>query len=206
LRIIDALNGRILIVTASVLIILGVYFYVTSNNYSSRFSDIQPTSSSPCAIDFISQVNCSPNQGQQNAQINGLINKGIALEQLGHLQDAIKYYDKALRLDPTDPDLLVRKGDALALVKNYSGAIIYYEITLARYPNSRGSTGLLWGIGHDLYQLGKYEEAIRYYDKALAREPNNVQIRHDKMLTVTALEKSRNKSYLAYVNRSAANN
>lgn len=206
MRIIDALNGRILIVTASVLIILGVYFYVTSNNYSSRFSDIQPTSSSPCAIDFISQVNCSPIPEQQNTQINGFINKGIALEQLGHLQDAIKYYDKALRLDPTNPDLLVRKGDALALVKNYSGAIIYYEKTLARYPNSRGSMGLLWGIGHDLYQLGKYTEAIRYYNKALAREPNNVQVRYEKILAIAALEKSGNKSYLANVNRSAANN
>src|SRR5436309_10769607 len=147
MRMSDALSRRILIVTASILIILGVYFYVTSNNYSPRFSDIQPTSSSPCALDFISQVNCSPDQSQQNVQINELLNKGIALEQLGHLQDAIKYYDKALRLDPANPDLIVKKGDALNRAKNYTGAILYYEIALAGHPNSTVSTGLLQGIG-----------------------------------------------------------
>jgi len=190
----DALNRRILIVTASVLIILGVYFYVTSGNYSPRFSDIQPTSSSPCALDFISQVNCSPDQGQQNVQVNEFLNKGIALERLGHLQDAIKYYDKALRLDPTNADLIVRDGDALTRAKNYSGAIFYYEVALAGHPNSTGSTGLLQGIGDNLYHLGKYTDAIGYFDKALAREPNNMQIQQDKMLALKALGKSANKN------------
>jgi tetratricopeptide (TPR) repeat protein len=190
----DALNRRILIITASVLIILGVYFYVTSSNYSPRFSDIQPTSSSPCALDFISQVNCSPDQGQQNVQVNEFLNKGIALERLGHLQDAIKYYDKALRLDPTNADLIVRNGDALTRAKNYSGAIFYYEVALAGHPNSTGSTGLLQGIGDNLYHLGKYTDAIRYFDKALAREPNNMQIQQGKMLALKALGKSANKN------------
>jgi tetratricopeptide (TPR) repeat protein len=150
LRISDVLNRRTVIVTISVLVILGFYFYVTSSNYSPRFSDIQPTSNSPCALDFLSQVNCSPDQEQQNVQVIGLINKGIALEQLGHLQDAIKYYDKALRLDPTNPDLIVKNGDILTRAKNYTGAITYYEIALAKYPNSNGSTGLLQGIGDNL--------------------------------------------------------
>jgi tetratricopeptide (TPR) repeat protein len=123
-------------------------------------------------------------------QLNGLLNKGIALERLGHLQDAIRYYDKALRLDPTNPDLIVNEGDALTRAKNYTGAIFYYEMALAVYPNSTGSTGLLQGIGDNLYQLGKYTEAIRYYDKALAREPNNLQIQKDKALALVALDKS----------------
>lgn len=190
MRISDALNKRALIVAASILFVLGVYSYVTSNNYSPRFSDIQPTSSSPCALDFISQVNCSSEKAQQNVQANELLNKGVAFEQLGHLQDAIKYYDKALRLDPANPNLIVMKGDALTRTKNYSGAIIYYQIALANYPSSRGSTGLLQGIGDNLYRLGNYPEAIRYYDKALAREPNNAQIQQNKKLALTALDKS----------------
>jgi tetratricopeptide (TPR) repeat protein len=109
----NAFNKRAVIITTSALAIFGFYFYITSGSYSPRFSDIQPTSNSPCALDFISQVNCSPDHGQQNMQVNGLLNNGIALERLGHLQDAIKYYDKALRLDPTNPDLIVNKGDSL---------------------------------------------------------------------------------------------
>lgn len=129
-------------------------------------------------------------------QVNGILNKGIALERLGLLRDAIKYYDKALQLDPTNPDLIVNKGDALTRAKNYTGAISYYEMALARYPNSNGSTGLLQGIGGNLYRLGKYTEAIRYYDKALAQEPNNVQIQLDKMLALTELDKSANNRTL----------
>lgn len=124
-------------------------------------------------------------------QVNGLLNKGIALERFGHLQDAIRYYDKALRLDPTNPDLIVNKGDALARAKNHTGAIFYYEMALAGYPNRTGSTGLLQAIGDNLYQLGKYTEAIRYFDKALAREPNNPQIQQDKTLALVALDKER---------------
>jgi tetratricopeptide (TPR) repeat protein len=127
-------------------------------------------------------------------QVNEFLNKGIALERLGHLQDAIKYYDKALRLDPTNADLIVRNGDALTRAKNYSGAIFYYEVALARHPNNTGSTGLLQGIGDNLYGLGKYTDAIRYFDNALAREPNNMQIQQDKMLALKALGKSANKN------------
>jgi tetratricopeptide (TPR) repeat protein len=93
-------------------------------------------------------------------------------------------------LDPANPDLIVRNGDILTRVKNYTGAIFYYEMALAGYPNSTGSTGLLQGIGDNLYQMGKYTEAVRYYDKALAREPNNVQIQQDKKLALRTLDKS----------------
>jgi tetratricopeptide (TPR) repeat protein len=88
----------------------------------------------------------------------------------------------------------VRNGDALTRAKNYSGAIFYYEVALAGHPNSTGSTGLLQGIGDNLYHLGKYTDAIGYFDKALAREPNNMQIQQDKMLALKALGKSANKN------------
>jgi len=67
----------------------------------------------------------------------------------------------------------VMKGDALSHIRNYTGAIEYYDKALAIQPNSRGSKGLMQGIGDDLYHLGKYNEAIRSYDKVLAIQPNN---------------------------------
>ena len=187
LRILSAFNSRIVIVSILGLIILGFYFYITSNNYSPKFSDIQPPSSSSCAVDFISQVNCLSNhtsgpkkiiaaetkQAQQQEQVNDAVRNGTALEQSGNIKEAIKYYDKALAIQPNNTDLLVAKGDALSKLRNYTGAIKYYSKVLAAYPNSRGSTGLIEGIGNDQYDLGKYKEAIRSYDIALARQPNN---------------------------------
>jgi tetratricopeptide (TPR) repeat protein len=188
LRILSALDSRIVIVSILGLIILGFYFYITSNNSPPRFSDIQPPSSSPCALDFISQVNCLSNhtlgqekssigeetkQAQQQEQVNDAARNATALEQSGNIKEAIKYYDKALAIQPNNTDFLVAKGDALSKLRNYTEAIKYYSKVLAAYPNSRGSTGLIEGIGNDLYDLGKYKEAIRSYDIALARQPNN---------------------------------
>ncbi len=190
MRILAALNSRIVIVSVSGLIILIFYSYITLNNYPPRFSDIHPPPSSHCALDFISQVNCLSNhslgsneigigkesrqaQQQQQAQANYAVKNGTALERSGNLKEAIKYYDKALQLEPNDPDLIVMKGDALFHIRNYTGAIKYYDKALAIQPNSRGSTGIKEAIGDALYLLGKYNEAIRSYDKALAIQPNN---------------------------------
>jgi tetratricopeptide (TPR) repeat protein len=189
LRIFAALNNRIVIVSALGVIILGFYFYITSNNYPPRFSDIEPPSNSPCALDF-SQVNClsnhtlgsniEPTQAQQRENANYAAKNGTELARSGNLEEAITHYDKALLLEPTNSDLLVAKGDALSELKNYTGAIKYYDKVLAAYPNSRGSTGLLESIGNDLYDLGKYKEAIRMYDNALARQPNNLDLMINK--------------------------
>jgi tetratricopeptide (TPR) repeat protein len=191
LRILSAINSRIVIVSILGLIILGFYFYITSNNYSPRFSNIQPPSGSPCALDFISQVNCLSNhtlgpdkisigaenkQAQQLEQANYAFRNATALEQSGNIKEAIKYYDRALAIQPNNTDLLVAKGDALSKLRNYTGAIKYYNKVFAAYPNSRGSTGLIESIGNDQYDLGKYKEAIRSYDTALARQPNNTDL------------------------------
>jgi tetratricopeptide (TPR) repeat protein len=112
-------------------------------------------------------------QAQQQIQAIYAVRNGTALERSGNLEEAIKYYDKALLLEPNDPDLLVMKGDALSHIRNYTGAIKYYDKALAIQPHSEGSTGIMEGIGDDLYHLGKYKEAITSYDKALAVQPNN---------------------------------
>jgi tetratricopeptide (TPR) repeat protein len=185
-----ALNSKIVIVITLGLVILGLgfYSYITSNNHPPRFSDIHPPSSSPCGLDFVNQVNCLSNhslgskqiskgiessQAQQQESVDYALKTGFALQQLGHLQEAIKYYDKALLLEPNNADLLVAKADTLTLLTNYTGAIVYYVKALALYPKSTGSTDVRRNIGNDLYNLGKYGDAIKYYDSALAVRPND---------------------------------
>jgi tetratricopeptide (TPR) repeat protein len=186
-----ALNSRIVIVSVLGVGILGlgIYSYITSNNHLPRFSDIHPPSDSTCPLDFISQVNCFSNhtigpekhtkssaggtQVKQLEQANYAAKTGAQLELAGNLQGALKYYDKGLLLEPTNPDLLVGKADTLTLLTNYSGAITYYVKALALYPNSTGSTDVKRNIGNDLYKLGKYWDAIKYYDSALATRPND---------------------------------
>jgi tetratricopeptide (TPR) repeat protein len=174
-------------VIVSILGLIILLIFLKSNNYPPKFFDIQPPSSSPCALDFINQVNCLSKQDigskktsiavesmqEQQKLANYAVKNGTALERSGNLKEAIKYYDKALLLEPINSDLLVTKGDALSEIRNYTGAIEYYDKALVLQPNSTGNTGIIESIGNNLYRLGKYNEAIRAYDKVLAIQPNN---------------------------------
>jgi superkiller protein 3 len=45
--------------------------------------------------------------------LDALVNKGLALSNLGKYDEAIQYYDKALEIDPNNTLVLNSKGDAL---------------------------------------------------------------------------------------------
>ena len=61
-------------------------------------------------------------------------NKGDALRKQGKYDEAIKYYDKALAIDPYHKPSLNSKGIALAKQGKYDEAISYYEKALAIDP------------------------------------------------------------------------
>ncbi|MFZ0513199.1 MAG: tetratricopeptide repeat protein [Candidatus Nitrosopolaris sp.] len=56
-----------------------------------------------------------------------LYNKGLALYKLENYTGAIKYYDKALAINPKDVSALSDKGSALDSLGNHTGAIEYYH-------------------------------------------------------------------------------
>ena len=58
-----------------------------------------------------------------SAEVNVLIEKGVALDNLGNYTGAIQYYDKALAIDPKDVNALDNKGVSLGSLRNYTGAI-----------------------------------------------------------------------------------
>jgi tetratricopeptide (TPR) repeat protein len=69
------------------------------------------------------------------------------------------------------------KGQALYYLGNYTGAIAYFDRTLAIDPKliaALGNTGLA------LDALGNYTGALLYYDKVLALDPTDVHALTDK--------------------------
>ena len=60
-----------------------------------------------------------------------LYNKGLALLNLDNYTGAIKYYDKALAINPKDVSALTDKGLALDNLGNHTGAIKYYNKVFA---------------------------------------------------------------------------
>jgi tetratricopeptide (TPR) repeat protein len=67
---------------------------------------------------------------------------------------------------------------------NHTGAILYYEKTIAIEPNY---VSALTGKGDALEDLRNYTGAILYYDKALAIDPQNVYALNNKGLALDNL-------------------
>jgi tetratricopeptide (TPR) repeat protein len=78
---------------------------------------------------------------------------------------------------PKDVGALNKKGNALYLSGDYTGAIQYYDKVLAIDPKN---VAALTNKGVALDNLGDPTQAIQYYDKVLAIDPKNVAALNDK--------------------------
>jgi tetratricopeptide (TPR) repeat protein/streptogramin lyase len=106
-----------------------------------------------------------------------LIGKGVALDNQGKYQEAIEWYDKALRIDPNNVSALYGKGLALYNLGKSQEALEWYDKALRIDPNylyALNNKGLI------LNSLHKSQEAIEYLDKALRLHPNDVDALNNK--------------------------
>ena len=64
-------------------------------------------------------------------EVDILNNQGLIMANSGNFTEVIKYYDKALAIDPNNTDTLINKGNALGSIGNFTEAIKYYDKALA---------------------------------------------------------------------------
>ena len=122
---------------------------------------------------------------------DALINKGVALGNLGKYEEAIAEYDKALELKPDHADALINKGVALGRLGQYQEAIQWIDKALEIKPNNAAALNnkgvaleRLGRLGEavvcfyetlniDLNSTSAYESAIRCLDKILDNWPTS---------------------------------
>jgi tetratricopeptide (TPR) repeat protein len=85
-------------------------------------------------------------------------------EQLGNrdYNNALKYFDEALEINPNNANDWFNKGFSLAELGKHNEAIDCYDKVLEIDPNSVYAWN---GKANALNGLGEYTEAIKFYDK-----------------------------------------
>tara|TARA_B100000315_G_scaffold231761_1_gene243354 strand:+ start:9264 stop:11063 length:1800 start_codon:yes stop_codon:yes gene_type:complete len=99
-------------------------------------------------------------------------NMGIELEKQGKLNEAIKHYKEALRLNSRYPIAYNNLGLVLKQKGDFEEAAIYFREAIRNNPKFWES---LNNLGYVLYSLGRLEEAASYFQQTLAINPFSVE-------------------------------
>jgi len=99
---------------------------------------------------------------------------------------AIKWYNKAIELNPNESFYHSNKGSCLDNLKKYEEAITCYNKAIELNPNDAIYHNKK---GFSLHYLQKYEEAINCYNKAIELNPNESVYHSNKGFSLHYLQK-----------------
>jgi tetratricopeptide (TPR) repeat protein len=130
---------------------------------------------------------------------------GIAYHQLLQVNEARKYYEQAIKLNPKYAEAINNLGTIYYAKRSYRRAIGQYNKALKLAPNS---ASIYSNLGTAQFARKKYEEASESYQKALALDPEVFEHRsaYGTLLQErTVAEKARFHYYLAKTYANAGN-
>jgi tetratricopeptide (TPR) repeat protein len=104
-----------------------------------------------------------------------LSNIGGAIFEKGNLDDAMKYYQEAHRINPRFPDPVNSIGAILAS-KGSDEAIEWFRKALELDPNHADAA---FNMGNNLAKRGETLEATEFYRKAVELRPDNFEARNN---------------------------
>ena len=111
--------------------------------------------------------------GEYAPHVSLLLGKGVALLNLGRADEALRCFDEAATLDPTNAETLVKRGMALEKLQKMEEALSSYNRAIAA-DNSMTLAYLYKGAACN--RLQRFREALECYDKALDIEPKTVAL------------------------------
>jgi tetratricopeptide (TPR) repeat protein len=121
---------------------------------------------------------------QKNAQ--EWLSKGISLYRSEKIEDAIKCYDEALKIDPQDVYARKNKDIALDILRKFKESIKSYDKALKINPKNAEA----WKKKGSTYKnIGRLEEAIKCFDEALKIDPTDARVWNSKGFNLSTLER-----------------
>ena len=101
---------------------------------------------------------------------NSLMIMGNVLHRYGDAAQALKFYEKVLKINPNRPDIYNVMGEFSLSEGNFEEAIGYWRKALALNP---GIPKARSNIGHALMILGRPDEAIEQYQREIEISPDS---------------------------------
>lgn len=103
-------------------------------------------------------------------------NLGKALVAVGRPEPGLGHLDRAVRLDPDDPEAQNGRGAALLALGKPAAAVPAFETALRLAPDDAGIES---NLATALLQSGRVEDAAEHLRHVLAREPENLGARNN---------------------------
>lgn len=121
--------------------------------------------------DYDRAIRCFENvKGSVSLEARAHVYHGRILTSKELHEEALVYYEKALKLDPENIDALLHRGDILVIKELYEEALVCYEKALELDPENIDT---LLHRGDILLIKELHEEALVCYEKALKLDPEN---------------------------------
>ncbi len=94
-------------------------------------------------------------------------------EVTGHPEEALRFADEALEVDPSDPYALFQRGRLLGLSDDYDGA---RAALLKALEQELDFEDALIVLGDMAFRLGRFEDAERYLERAVSINPRRPEV------------------------------
>ena len=110
------------------------------------------------------------------SDINYILNAiGTVLKGAGNYEEAIPVYERVLKTDSLNADVLMNLDNVFAITKRYNETLKYYRKALAIDK----AMGQRWAIAYDLEAIGGLFNALQKHDSALIYHRQSLAIRKD---------------------------
>jgi tetratricopeptide (TPR) repeat protein len=93
----------------------------------------------------------------------------------GRIDDAIRFYSRALTLDLYDEESLIGRGSCYTVKKNHDDAVVDFKKVLEIPAKVRNAPlqHVLYAIAENYRQQKDFSNALHWGEKALSEEPGN---------------------------------
>ncbi len=109
-------------------------------------------------------------ESQIKMTADDLLKKGLGLAELGKHYESIEVYDEALKISPTNREILVARGESLYTVGGYNEAIKNFNEALKILDDDEK---ILTRKGDCFLALKRFQDALKCYNEALEINPEN---------------------------------